>query len=133
MDTFDRIEMLLKENRMTQADLARATGISTGLISQWKKRMQNPSAEKLKLVADVFEVTVDYLMNGENEKKQPFPVGAGEGGRPSTTRATVHRIAPILYHEKPGDCNRVFLRLFKEVQSCREKKSNRTEKTDFMK
>lgn len=71
MDTFDRIEMLLKENRMTQADLARATGISTGLISQWKKRMQNPSAEKLKLVADVFEVTVDYLMNGENEKKQP--------------------------------------------------------------
>ena len=72
MDTFDRIEMLLKENRMTQADLSRASGISTGLISQWKKRMQSPSAEKLKLVADVFGVTVDYLINGENEKKQPI-------------------------------------------------------------
>lgn len=70
MDTFDRIEALLKEKGMTQADLSRATGISTGLISQWKKRMQNPSAEKLKLVADVFGVTVDSLMNGENEKIQ---------------------------------------------------------------
>lgn len=37
MDTFDRISALLKEHGMTQADLSRATGISTGLISQWKK------------------------------------------------------------------------------------------------
>ena len=71
MDTFDRIEALLKEKGMTQADLSRATGISTGLISQWKKRMQSPSAEKLKLVADVFGVTVDYLMNGENKNTPP--------------------------------------------------------------
>ena len=71
MDTFDRIEALLKEKGMTQADLSRATGISTGLISQWKKKMQSPSAEKLKLVADVFGVTVDYLMNGENKNTPP--------------------------------------------------------------
>lgn len=70
MDTFDRIEMLLKEKGMTQADLSRASGISTGLISQWKKRMQSPSAEKLKLVADVFGVTVDYLINGDPEKNE---------------------------------------------------------------
>lgn len=71
MDAFDRIEMLLKERGMSQADLSRASGISTGLISQWKKRMQSPSAEKLKLVADVFGVTVDYLMNGEKTETPP--------------------------------------------------------------
>lgn len=67
MDTFDRIMSLLRKKGMTQADLSRATGISTGLISQWKKRMQSPSAEKLKLIADYFNVSTDYLLG--NEKK----------------------------------------------------------------
>jgi len=30
MDTFDKISELLKDHHMTQADLSRATGISTG-------------------------------------------------------------------------------------------------------
>ena len=67
MDTFNRIMSLLRKKGMTQADLSRATGISTGLISQWKKRMQSPSAEKLKLIADYFNVSTDYLLG--NEKK----------------------------------------------------------------
>ena len=67
MDIFDRIMSLLRKKGMTQADLSRATGISTGLISQWKKRMQSPSAEKLKLIADYFNVSTDYLLG--NEKK----------------------------------------------------------------
>ena len=40
MDIFDKISARLTDLGMTQADLARATGISTGLISQWKKRTQ---------------------------------------------------------------------------------------------
>ncbi|MEA4920218.1 MAG: helix-turn-helix transcriptional regulator [Clostridiaceae bacterium] len=68
MDTFDRIMLLLNENHMTQADLARATGISTGLISQWKNRDQKPSAEKLKLIAAYFNVSTDYLLDNEPQK-----------------------------------------------------------------
>lgn len=67
MDTFDRIEYLLRTNGMSQSDLSKATGISTGLISQWKKRTQNPSISKLAVVADYFGVTVDYLL-GKEEK-----------------------------------------------------------------
>ena len=62
MDTFDRIENLMMENEMSQADLSRATGISTGLISQWKKRSQTPSSKKLAQIADYFGVSVDYLL-----------------------------------------------------------------------
>lgn len=71
MDTFDKISELLAKKGMTQSDLARATGISTGLISQWKKRSQNPSAEKLTVVAEVLGVSVDYLMG----KEKPSAVG----------------------------------------------------------
>ena len=70
MDTFDRISALLKEHGMTQADLSRATGISTGLISQWKKRMQQPSSEKLKAIADYFGISVDWLLTGIEDKKE---------------------------------------------------------------
>ncbi|QEY34655.1 helix-turn-helix transcriptional regulator [Caproiciproducens galactitolivorans] len=69
MDTFDRISELLRKNKMTQADLARKTGISTGLISQWKNRSQNPSAEKLQKVAECFNVSVDYLLGNEQKEK----------------------------------------------------------------
>jgi transcriptional regulator with XRE-family HTH domain len=76
MDTFDRISELLRKNKMTQADLARKTGISTGLISQWKNRSQNPSAEKLQKVAECFNVSVDYLLGNEQKEK---PTGKAEG------------------------------------------------------
>lgn len=65
MDIYDRIERLLSDNNMKQADLAKATGISTGLISQWKNRSQQPSAKKLQAIADCFGVSVDYLLGKE--------------------------------------------------------------------
>lgn len=78
MDTFDRILEILSRNKMTQADLSRATGISTGLISQWKKRCQNPSAEKLQRIADYFGVSVDYLLTGEESKEKPSAEAEGD-------------------------------------------------------
>ena len=70
MDTFDRISQLLEDNKMTQADLSRATGISTSLISQWKKRMQSPSTDKLKLIAEYFSVSFDWLLYGDAGHKE---------------------------------------------------------------
>lgn len=75
MDTYDRIEMLLDERKISAYGLSKGTGISTGLLSQWKKRSQNPSSEKLKIIAAFFEVSVDYLMTGkenENSEKSAF-------------------------------------------------------------
>ena len=56
---------------MKQADLAKATGISTGLISQWKNRSQQPSAKKLQIIADYFDVSTDYLLGNDTKQKTP--------------------------------------------------------------
>lgn len=69
MDTYDRIEQLLKSRGISAYKLSKGTGISTGLISQWKKRTQKPSATKLQHVADYFGVTVDYLLGNEQKEK----------------------------------------------------------------
>ena len=61
---------------MKQADLAKATGISTGLISQWKNRSQQPSAKKLQIIADYFGVSTDYLLGNEQKEKTPAEAGA---------------------------------------------------------
>lgn len=77
MDTYDRIEVLLTKHGMKQSDLAKAVGISTGLISQWKNRSQQPSAKKLQMVADYFGVSVDYLL-GKESKEKPATNGGDE-------------------------------------------------------
>ena len=62
MDIYGKIEKLLTNNGIKPAQLAKDTGISTGLLTQWKQRKQNPSIEKLAIVAEYFNVSVDYLL-----------------------------------------------------------------------
>lgn len=69
MDTYDRIVLLMNENNERPTDISKATGISTGLLSQWKSRMQKPSNAKLALIAEHYGVTVDYLLTGEQKEK----------------------------------------------------------------
>lgn len=69
MDIYSRIEQLLQQNNITAYKLSKETGISTGLLSQWKKRMQEPSRDKLIKIAEYFGVSVDYLLTGEEPTK----------------------------------------------------------------
>lgn len=78
MDIFDRISAQLAARGISQAELSRMTGISTGLISQWKKRSQQPSMQKLKLVAQALGMSVDELM-GADPPAAPGPEVARTG------------------------------------------------------
>lgn len=105
MDTFDKIEALLRQKDMSYADLARGTGISTGLISQWKKRSQVPSLKKLSLVASFFGVPLDYLSgNDSRDNAHPSPSVPGSkwvpvlGSVPAGT--PVEAIEEILDYEE---------------------------------
>lgn len=77
MDIFDRIDGLVKEHGISGAELIRQIGGSNGLYSQWKSRMQNPSNEKIKKIADYFGVSVDYLIGEEPTKKAPIQKDEG--------------------------------------------------------
>lgn len=61
MDIYDKIQQLMNERGVKPYAVCKATGISTGLFSQWKKRSQNPSRAKLRLVANYFGVSSDYF------------------------------------------------------------------------
>jgi len=56
---------LLTERNVTAYKVAKATGISTATITNWKKGKYVPKDEKLQKIADYFEVSLEYLKTGE--------------------------------------------------------------------
>ncbi len=67
MEVYERIESLRKEFGISQGKLEKELGFSNGSISKWKNSMPNP--ERLKKLADYFNVSVDFLMTGKEEDR----------------------------------------------------------------
>lgn len=65
---YENFEKLCKDNSVNPSKVSKATGISTATLTSWKKGVYTPKQDKLQLIADYFNVSVDYLMTGkENE------------------------------------------------------------------
>lgn len=45
----------------TDYQVSKKTGISTSTLSEWKSGLTKPKVDKLILIADLFEVTLDEL------------------------------------------------------------------------
>ena len=65
-----RIRLLANERGMSLPDLERALGFGSGTIVKWDKSM--PNTDKLLIVSDFLEVSLDYLVRGYDFKpKEP--------------------------------------------------------------
>ena len=70
---YEIFEQLLLKFGATAYQVAKATGISTASLTNWKKGRYTPKQDKLQKIADYFGVTVEYLMTGKNEPKEKVP------------------------------------------------------------
>ncbi|VDG20664.1 hypothetical protein [Lactobacillus plantarum] [Lactiplantibacillus mudanjiangensis] len=68
MTMFDRIKETSKKRGYSLAQLNDKAGLKTNVIYSWKNKQ--PSAEKLKKVADVLNVSTDYLL-GNTDNPEP--------------------------------------------------------------
>ena len=66
MTVFDRVKILAQDRRVSLNDVARHIGMGENSLYKWKT--QKPAIDKLQLVADYFDVSVDYLL-GRTKKK----------------------------------------------------------------
>ena len=62
----NRIRDLREDRDMRQSDLAEATGIDQRTISNYETGKTAPDAESLIILADFFDVTIDYLVGRSN-------------------------------------------------------------------
>lgn len=64
---FDRVKQLCDKRGISINDLEEALGYSKNTLYRLKK--QNPGADKLKAIADYFEVSTDFLLGRSKEER----------------------------------------------------------------
>ena len=66
-----RIKSLRQENKMTQVELSLQLQKSDSTIRMWELDKSQPDIETLLLLANIFDVSVDYLLGKTEIKKTP--------------------------------------------------------------
>lgn len=61
MANLNNLFMLMAE-KISASKLSRDTNISTGNISDWKSGRSMPTSNKLDILADYFDCSVDYIL-----------------------------------------------------------------------
>ena len=71
--TGDRIREIREKRKMKQEDLALASGISKGFLSDVENNNRNISSQALLRIANTLGASVDYLLRGETAESHVSP------------------------------------------------------------
>ena len=73
MDTVSRIFELVDRQFREQRDFAKAIGVSSTIVSNWRCGRSGTYTKNLPVIASVLGTSVEYLLTGE-EQKSALPV-----------------------------------------------------------
>ena len=62
-------EKLCENKGVKPYQVSKETGVSTATLSHWKKGLYTPKTDKLQKIADYFDVTVEYIMTGDESEE----------------------------------------------------------------
>lgn len=65
-----RLRKLREERRQSRAVLSELCGLSRGMIRQYERGEKTPTLRTLKVLANYFEVSIDYLAGETNIRKR---------------------------------------------------------------
>ena len=65
-----RLRKLREERRQSRAVLSELCGLSRGMIRQYERGEKTPTLKTLKVLANYFEVSIDYLAGETNIRKR---------------------------------------------------------------
>ena len=68
MQIGERVYKYLEEKGMSQAVFVSKTGISQSTVSDWKRKGNNPSADKIMIICEVLGVSPYQLLTGSEGK-----------------------------------------------------------------
>ncbi len=73
--TANRLLDYRKKNNLSQEELAEKIGVSRQAVSKWERAEASPDTDNLIKLAEIYGVSLDELIKGENEKteKADFP------------------------------------------------------------
>lgn len=59
---YEKFAELLEKTNKTAYRVSKETGIPQSVLSDWKRGRSKPKAEKLKILADYFGVSIEYFL-----------------------------------------------------------------------
>ena len=68
MEFSERLKELRKQAQLTQVDVAEKLGISQPAYASWERGAKKPTQENLVKIAQIFNVSIDYLVGNSEEK-----------------------------------------------------------------
>ena len=68
MEFSERLKDLRKQAGLTQVDVAEKLGISQPAYASWERGVKKPTQENLVKIAQILNVSVDYLVGNSDEK-----------------------------------------------------------------
>ncbi|MBS6398115.1 MAG: helix-turn-helix transcriptional regulator [Clostridiales bacterium] len=69
----EKIMNLRKKNGWSQEELAGKLNVSRQSVSKWESAMSVPELDKILLLADIFEVSTDYLLKDDRMEEEYIP------------------------------------------------------------
>lgn len=73
----DRIVELRKKKGWSQEELAEAAGVTRQSVSKWESAQSTPDLDKILKLAEIFGVTTDHLLKGQEATVASDAAGAG--------------------------------------------------------
>lgn len=68
MEFSERLKKLRKQVQLTQVEVAEKLGISQPAYASWERGVKKPTQENLVKIAQVLNVSVDYLVGNSEDK-----------------------------------------------------------------
>ncbi|MEG1564966.1 MAG: helix-turn-helix transcriptional regulator [Bacteroides sp.] len=98
----NRIKELRKQNNYSQQALANALFVNQTAVSQWERGATYPEQPTLIRLAELFDVSTDYLL-GISDKKKPFVSKTDTNGNSALANASAEtqKIMDLLEQLEP--------------------------------
>lgn len=72
------LKELRKQNNMTQEQLGEKIGVTNKTISKWENGNYMPPIEKLKILSDIYQVSINEILSGEKLNQENYKGAAEE-------------------------------------------------------
>lgn len=71
MTVIERLLIILNEKNLKMSDLCAYIGINASTMTTWKTRNTDPPAKHLFRICEFLNISLEYLLTGEEQKKSP--------------------------------------------------------------
>lgn len=113
MSFSEKLKNLRVEHGDTQSALATKLNVSQNAVYNWENGKREPNLETILKIADIYDVSTDYLMGLDN--KDDLIVNYNLGGLPDILENYTQEVGEFLYH------NPTHKQLFDASMEVREK------------